>query len=297
MLDRPSIGHNQLEHQQGRLECQNLDWSKGALCTGAVRREARRPEKPVGSVLNDVSPCEDEESAFSTEDPGSDENASSDSDLKSDYSDESDVSHAAVRYSQKDTILIFDWDDTICPSTQIELQTRLPLFTEEALATDFSGLAEKVARTLEIAKQHGTVVLVTNAEKGWIELSCQRYLPSLFQNLSNVKILSARSTYEAQGVKSPTEWKLLAFENEIKDFCGNCSLDGQKNVISFGDSMHEREALFRATATMENTARKSVKFIERPNVEQLTRQHELLIDHFRQIVDHEGNMDLCLRCS
>jgi len=221
----------------------------------------------------------------------------SDSDLKSEASDDSDDSSVAIRFSQKDTILIFDWDDTISPSTQIELQTRLPLVTEEALAISYASLAARAARTLEVAKQYGTVVLVTNAEKGWIELSCQRYLPSLSRSLENVRLLSARSTYEAQGVKSPTEWKFLAFESEIQEFYQHLPSDGHKNVISFGDSMHEREALFRATASMPNTSRKSVKFIERPSVEQLTRQHELLHDHFRQIVDHEGNMDLCLRCS
>ena len=34
-------------------------------------------------------------------------------------------------------------------------------------------VAAVVGKTLRAARQHGTVVLVTNAERGWIELSCQ----------------------------------------------------------------------------------------------------------------------------
>jgi hypothetical protein len=33
------------------------------------------------------------------------------------------------------------------------------------------------------------VVLVTNAERGWIELSCQKFMPTLFPSLENVKAL------------------------------------------------------------------------------------------------------------
>lgn len=38
-----------------------------------------------------------------------------------------------------------------------------------------------------MAKQLGTVVLITNAERGWIELSCQKFLPTLFPALESVK--------------------------------------------------------------------------------------------------------------
>ena len=37
------------------------------------------------------------------------------------------------------------------------------------------------------------VVLITNAERGWIELSCQKFLPTLFPVLESVKASSAHS--------------------------------------------------------------------------------------------------------
>lgn len=48
-------------------------------------------------------------------------------------------------------------------------------------------VATAAAETLRLAKQLGTVVLITNAERGWIELSCQKFLPTLFPALESVK--------------------------------------------------------------------------------------------------------------
>jgi hypothetical protein len=158
-------------------------------------------------------------------------------------------------------------------------------------------LAERAAQTLSVAKRHGRVTLVTNAEHGWIELSCQKFMPTLYPSLENVKILSARSTYEQQGVASPFEWKYLAFENEISGFYEAVGADCLKNVISFGDSAHEREALIRATENIDNCRTKSLKFVERPEVEQLMKQHDLINHCFPHIVNHDGNLDLCIRCS
>ena len=61
--------------------------------------------------------------------------------------------------------------------------------------SQLSEVATAAAETLRLAKQLGTVVLVTNAERGWIELSCQKFLPTLYPLLEDVKVLSARTTY------------------------------------------------------------------------------------------------------
>lgn len=223
-------------------------------------------------------------------------------DSDSDYSDSDDDgdTNSVPPFSLKDTILIFDWDDTVLPSTWIQEQG-LRLDDESVLTDDqqaqLSTMAEYAIQTLTVAKRHGKVVLVTNAERGWIELSCQKFMPALFPTLQDVHILSARSTYEQQGVTSPFEWKYLAFESEIHSFYELFTKDQRKNVISFGDSAHEREALIRVTERMAGCRTKSLKFVERPEVEQLLKEHELISGCFKYIVNHDGNLDLCIRCS
>lgn len=245
--------------------------------------------------------CPDASQAAAEADAQSDpstEIGSEDSD--SDYSDDDCDSDVAENFSAEDTILIFDWDDTVLPSTWVQEQgLRLDeesIVTEEQKA-QLDHIASFAAQTLSVAKRHGTVVLVTNAERGWIELSCQKFMPTLLPSLDGVKILSARTTYEQHGVSSPFEWKFLAFENEIHSFYELFSPEQSKNVISFGDSAHEREALIRVTERMPGCRTKSMKFVERPEVDQLVKEHELISGCFKHIVNHDGNLDLCIRCS
>eukprot|EP00747_Dinoflagellata_sp_TGD_P164347 gnl/TRDRNA2_/TRDRNA2_184162_c0_seq1.p1 gnl/TRDRNA2_/TRDRNA2_184162_c0~~gnl/TRDRNA2_/TRDRNA2_184162_c0_seq1.p1 ORF type:complete len:257 (-),score=47.33 gnl/TRDRNA2_/TRDRNA2_184162_c0_seq1:58-828(-) len=217
----------------------------------------------------------------------------------SEYSSEDGEPGARI-FALEDTILIFDWDDTVLPSTWVQEQgLRLDAgstVSEEQRIT-LSESARSAIQLLRVAKRHGVVVLVTNAEKGWIELSCQKFMPDLFPSLKDVKIVSARSTYEPQGISSPFDWKYHAFHSEIQGFYGINELEQRrKNCISFGDSAHEREALIRVTENMANCYTKSLKFVERPDVQQLLKQHELIVGGFKSIVQHDGNLDLCIRC-
>jgi len=68
----------------------------------------------------------------------------------------------------------------------------------------------------------------------------------------------------------------------------------KKNILSFGDSHVEREAVRACTRGMANTRTKSVKFAERPSMEQLRRQIELVTNCFQYIHNHEGDLDLQL---
>merc|ERR1719282_320692 len=218
----------------------------------------------------------------------------SDSD-EPDTESDSDNGH---RFSPSETVLIFDWDDTVLPSSWVQEQgLRLDgcsVLTPQQ-QEELGELSRLAAETLCLAKQLGTVVLVTNSERGWIELSCQKFMPSLYPMLENVKIFSARSVYERLDVFSPFEWKLRAFESEIMRLFVSKDDQSRKNILSLGDSAHEREALIQATANLSNCRTKSLKFVERPGVDQLRKQHMLVTRCFRRIVHHDGNLDLCIR--
>mmetsp|Transcript_14536 Transcript_14536/g.38731 ORF Transcript_14536/g.38731 Transcript_14536/m.38731 type:complete len:351 (+) Transcript_14536:81-1133(+) len=202
-----------------------------------------------------------------------------------------------VRFSKEQTLFVFDWDDTILPSSWVQRQG---LRLDDGASVNqwqrerLSEVAVLAAETLRLAKKHGTVVVVTNAERGWIELSCQRFLPELLPCLESVKILSARSEYERPDLPSPFEWKLRAFAAELGRFFNPVrpACPARKNVISIGDSAHEREAVLRVTACMRNCRVKSLKFVERPSIDQICRQQEFLATCFTRLVHHDGNLDL-----
>lgn len=209
----------------------------------------------------------------------------------------------AQPYTMNETLLIFDWDDTVLPSTWVQHQKLRLDEASEVTAQQREQLNEVatcVAETLRQAKQYGKVVLVTNAEKGWIELSCKKFLPTLYPVLEGIEILSARSTYETPQMTSPLDWKLRAFESEICRVYGSEILAEptmRKNVLSLGDSVHEREALMRSTALFPNCLSKSLKFVERPDISQIIKQHQLVTGCFNSIVHHVGNLDLLIRCN
>lgn len=217
--------------------------------------------------------------------------------------DEPERGSSTEAFSFEETKFIFDWDDTILPSTWVQRQgltlddsTQVNDWQREQL----DEVAALVAETLRLAKQYGEVVFVTNAEHGWVPLSCQKFMPSLYPLLEDVSVLSARTTYESPQCRSPLEWKLRAFNSEMVRLYGVKAMHdpaARKNVLGLGDSVHEREALLRATADLPNCCSKSLKFVERPDLTEMLRQHTLVTSHFSQIVQHNGNLDLLIKCN
>jgi hypothetical protein len=199
------------------------------------------------------------------------------------------------------TLIILDWDDTLLPSTWIQEQglqiaagSAPPNEQQEA---ELKKVARCVIRTLRRAKHLGQVTVVTNAEKGWVELTCSKFLPEVVPLLEGIQVLSARSAFEPTH-SQPVQWKRLAFHREISAFwkrpSGYTDAGCQKNMISVGDSMHERVALLEATKDRDCWT-KSLKLMERPSPEQLVKQHDLLSACIRPFVDFKGSLDLCLQ--
>ena len=194
------------------------------------------------------------------------------------------------------TVIIFDWDDTLLSSSwlaQNGLRLDAPVEVPPAAAEQLATLQESVCALLRRAIEIGTVIIITNAETGWVELSAKRFMPAVVPLLSAVRVLSARSTYEPL-FACPSEWKVHAFAHELAGACAGLHPECVRNVISFGDSVHERHAIHKVTAGVPFTRTKSVKFVERPTIEQLKRQVDLVQSCFSDIIGHQGNLDLML---
>jgi len=193
---------------------------------------------------------------------------------------------------KESTVIFVDWDDTLLCSSYLsgagyrldsELESSSPIDRE------LKELESSVVGLLRLAMSFGEVHIVTNAETGWVQLSAKKFLPGVVPVLDQVKVLSARSTYEAMFPDAPVKWKFCAFQEKL--FSDSKS---PKNVISFGDSHVEREAVRAVTRGIPNTKTKSVKFAEKPSMEQLRRQLELVTNCFQYIHSHEGDLDLQL---
>jgi hypothetical protein len=193
-----------------------------------------------------------------------------------------------------ETLIIFDWDDTLFPTSwlhQHDLLQEGATISQEQDA-QLQKLADSALATLRAAKRLGGVAIVTNAEQGWVELSCGTFLASLEAELTDVRIVSARSDHEKHGLFAPTTWKCLAFSEVADEFYNSLDCTGAvtRNIVSLGDSEHEMEALKWITSGTDCFA-KSLKFVHKPSVEQLLEQHELVAGCLEDVVEHGGNLD------
>jgi len=197
--------------------------------------------------------------------------------------------------NNKETMIIFDWDDTLLASSFLSSKGfRLDTDPKRILECEaqLKELEQSIISVLTLAQQYGDVHIVTNAETGWVQLSAQKFIPGVLPYINKLNVLSARSTYEGRYPDAPLKWKFYAFQDKLASLFAQPKKS--KNIISFGDSHVEREAIRAVTRGYPNTRTKSVKFAERPSLEQLRRQIELVTNCFQYICNHDGDLDLQL---
>eukprot|EP00164_Ancoracysta_twista_P000026 GFYU01000034.1.p1 GENE.GFYU01000034.1~~GFYU01000034.1.p1 ORF type:complete len:227 (+),score=66.07 GFYU01000034.1:421-1101(+) len=192
------------------------------------------------------------------------------------------------------TAVIFDWDDTLIPSTFLSISgIRLdqPLCLSPELTAQLEELDDAVYNVLCQALSLGHVFIITNAEHGWVQLSAYQFLPKVSTIINKCRVLSARSQYEEYFPDSPAEWKVRAFAESLEDTFSNLS---ELNLISFGDGEFERNAVIVVGRNLESARTKSIKFVDKPSLDQLQRQVELIQNHLPTIAEHDGDLDLML---
>jgi len=191
-----------------------------------------------------------------------------------------------------EALIFFDWDDTLFPTTALGAVGLLDSLVDpsEDMSEQLQRLDTAVSATLSRAKARGRVIVVTNASHGWVEMSSRKYMPATEAALQVIEIVSARTAYEQHGLFQPTLWKCRAFADRIAPDAALLDLQ-RRSIISIGDSLHEREALLWATQDMQDCWGKALKFVDRPSLESLLEQHELIVGCIDDVVDHDGPMD------
>lgn len=174
-------------------------------------------------------------------------------------------------------VVITDWDDTMLATSSMGFNER----SDE--------LAASVCAMLNAALGSGAAVyIVTNSDDGWVRISAERHIPSVLPLLDRVCILSAKSMYQKQFPDNPMMWKQCTVSDIMR------VSSGVRSVIAFGDLMTDREAVRNALEKMPVKV-KTVKLVERPSVEQLHRQLELISGCFERIRAYDGDLDVALR--
>jgi len=218
-------------------------------------------------------------------------------------------------------VIIFDWDDTICPTTfcvtkaNVDTSSELP----QHIQNIFDELCKCAEKLLIESSKHGEVIIITNGEEGWVEYSAKCFVPKLIPILEGIKVVSARSEYESFFPKMSLCWKAAAFAHEVNKIFNrmakrssfdesenlsaesstpSCSASStsssekrRREIISFGDSTDERTAV-QIAASQLNASSKSVKFIAYPSPTEIIGQLSIMISQLNYICGNLKDMDV-----
>lgn len=200
-------------------------------------------------------------------------------------------------FRKNETCIVFDWDDTLFPSSFIDRKRLIHARQFEEIPAElqksFAELEKTITRLITNACQYGTVLIITNAQTGWVELTTSKFMPSLLPLLTkSVRIVSARSSFERFFPGDPLCWKAAAFAHELHQLQKTVGI-ALRNVMSFGDSIEERTAVKIAAGQLRSRA-KSVKFLDAPSPRQLHQQIEVVANCLEWIWRHNGDLDVVL---
>ena len=191
-------------------------------------------------------------------------------------------------------LIILDWDDTLLPSSWLSREgqrldgEQVPVSVLSRLSTYESEAITLLETVLRVAHR---VIIITNAEDGWVQRSSERYTPRLAAFLRHLHVISARSRFESSAPGNPLHWKMNAFAEVVDEyvrFSGSTA-----TVFSVGDSMIERDAVHLA-ASRHSLIIKSIKLEEKPNPEYLAEELRVLHESIDHLLSHPHHLDLVL---
>mmetsp|Transcript_31105 Transcript_31105/g.55694 ORF Transcript_31105/g.55694 Transcript_31105/m.55694 type:complete len:279 (-) Transcript_31105:320-1156(-) len=190
-----------------------------------------------------------------------------------------------------DTVIIFDWDDTLLCSSAINNQSWSPQQLQQ--------LERAVETILHTAMALGETMIVTNGNATWVQDSTRRFFPGLAKTLSRLTVISARASFESSFPGDPFAWKRQCFKEILarrRQEGGNYL--GGVNLVVLGDSPAEIEAAQSAVKVLHGkSVVKTLKFKEAPTVNELLGQLRRVLQELGSLVSEEraGNKTLVPR--
>lgn len=217
-------------------------------------------------------------------------------------------------YASRDqTIIIFDWDDTLLPSSWMR---ESPLVDEKghlnalsdvesAVQDQLRTFMDQVVAVLALSLELGKVVVVTNARRPWVDISCRTFLPEARQYMKRIPVLYGLELIEAKTKSfgedksvNLTETKVRAMKSAVTKFYSRYDNQSWKNVLSIGDALFEHDAIRQVVRerpgyTTEKKCRtKTIKLLECPSITGLETQLKIVRTWLRSLVESDDDLGI-----
>lgn len=173
------------------------------------------------------------------------------------------------------TIIIFDWDDTLFPTTfvqkyNVNKQNRFAYYRE------FAQLEKNINKLLQISMRYGDTYILTNGSSGWFKYTLN-FIPKTIKTLKKLKnIISARDRYEKY-YKDKILWKFYSLYNILLK-------NNNINKIIFISDLEDDFKIFDRIKLIDIFSKIDLylyKLYDKPMFGELIYQHEKLLDMFR----------------
>ena len=192
---------------------------------------------------------------------------------------------------KNNTLFIFDWDDTLFFTTHLnQFKNKVFFYGNANEKRMIKTIESYIKDILNKALSKGTVLIITNSSKGWVEACAKFYYKNLISFLKNIYILSARELYQEQYPKDPVSWKIKTFDDLKKVYnFEQCLIT---NIICFGDDKCEIIAAKKLGENINNCLIKTVKFRDKPNLEEMIKQLILINEQFLRIYNYPKSLTI-----
>lgn len=195
------------------------------------------------------------------------------------------------------TLIIFDWDDTLFPTTWV-VKNKIDLTDEEMrnkFIVYFSKLDILLYKIFSECIKYGDIFIVTNASTRWVETSSEM-VPNTKKILNkHIQVISARDIHQEAYPDRIELWKRLVFKDLVSKYFEQIPF---QQIISFGDADHEFYALtdlYNESSLTNHRLLKTIRLIKEPEFEYLIDQLEVLERTIHKILITKKHMDLTFK--
>ncbi len=187
------------------------------------------------------------------------------------------------------SIIIYDWDDTLFATTYLMEKGYLN-DENEICETDYLLMAKLefcVLRLLTTSiNTKSDIYIISNSSIEWIESLINRYFPSIEKIIDKIKIISAREQYEAEYPSDSNLWKKKAFLSLKQQYDTNSPI----NIVNLGDSLADIDAGGLLMKQFKDSYLKSIKLRESPSITDLIKQLTLTTNQFSNVFKSIKNL-------
>jgi HD superfamily phosphohydrolase len=145
---------------------------------------------------------------------------------------------------KKETIFLFDWDDTLMCTHFINLKNQNLTEDEQYIV---NNLGKVVWKFLKKCSEYGKIIIMTNSSEEWMKKTAVNFLKINEKMFENIKIISTRDKYLKKGIEKK-KWKeialnelLLKYGDKIENLV--CASDSEKDIEVFKNISKENKEI------------------------------------------------------